>query len=180
MHRGSGRTVAGVLAALAAVSVACSWGRSDDGGSGAGDGERPATSAPRTDRPGPSAPRTERPGPAATTGPASTGTVTVSFRGTRGSDRVRCAAIDTEFAVTAYQGPIVWTAEPRATEPARWPYDGNPAAGVGVEPASGTLAEGQSAVVRVRGTATGRQFFIAVSAPNAAGHSLVSVPFSCL
>lgn len=127
------------------------------GGSGGGGGGSPTTTrAVGGTTTGPTA------GP--TTAPVTNGTPTVSFRGTSGSDRVACAAIDSEFAVGAYGGRMRWTA--------------TSARGVTLSPASGTLDEGRTVVVRVGGS-SGGPFTVVVSAPNSAGSGSVSVDFSC-
>jgi hypothetical protein len=92
---------------------------------------------------------------------------------------VACSGVDTEFAVAAYGGPVVWAVEARDRQPSRWPYDGNAVSSVVARPSSGVLAEGQRAVVQVSGTYAGGRFYLSVSAPNRTGHSFNTIEFTC-
>jgi hypothetical protein len=162
----TGRWTGGcALAVVAVISIACSSTKSNGNGqSGSGTNNAPQASA----------------NAAGGNPPAqSTGTVQVTFRGTNGKDRVQCSAIDTEFSVSASGGPIEWTAEARDSQPAKWPYDGNPVSSVVTQPSSGTLAEGQRMTVHVGGSHSGGRFFVAVSAPNRTGYSFQTLAFSC-
>jgi hypothetical protein len=161
-HRAAG----GTLVLLAVVSLACGTFRSGHSGASGADPQPPAarTTGPATEV------------DTASTEPPSTGTVEIDYGG---DERVACSAVDVEFTVTARDGPIVWTAEARDRQPIMWPYNGSPAQGIDAEPGTGVLAEGQSAVVHVRGAYSGSEFFIAVSAPNRTGHSAVTLRFAC-
>jgi hypothetical protein len=161
------------LAVLALVALACGGIRSRDSGGSSG-----STGSGR-DTPIQTSPA--QPGTPPATSPAapSTGTVQLTFRGTNGHDHVACSGVDTEFAVSGYGGPIVWTAEARDRMPSRWPYDGNAVSSIVAQPSSGVLAEGQRAIVHVSGTFPSGRFYVAVSAPNRTGHGFGTLEFSC-
>lgn len=94
----------------------------------------------------------------------SKGTPVVTFRGTSGSDRVSCSAIDTEFKLEAYGGRMRWTAQAPA--------------GITADPSSGALDRDESTVIHVSGTSAG-PFSVVVQAPNRAGSGSTSVQFTC-
>lgn len=165
------RSATAVLVLLGAVAVGCGFGRSGGDVSGSG-----ADTAPSVVKPTSAGPRKSTPSPQA---PKSTGTVQVTFRGTSGTDTVRCSAVNSELAVSANGGPIAWSAKAYDRPSTKVPHDGTPIAKVTFDPPSGTLESGESAVVRIRGSFSGSQFYVEVSAPNNSGFSAVTVPFTC-
>jgi hypothetical protein len=166
------------LAAAAAVTIACGGGGSSNSGSGGGSGNSGgggSSVAPPGDT-SPAAAKTKD------TGPDSSGTPQADFRGTSGSDQVRCGAIDTEMAVRPYRGQIVWTATAldRTTQ-GSWPLQGNVLNGVSFSPATGVLPDGQTAIVRISGSVSGlSEFAVVVSAPNHSGRGWVTIVFHCV
>jgi hypothetical protein len=142
----------------------------DPGGAKPGDG---TSQVPKTTGPGSTGGSTGSPND-------SDGTVEVTFRGTSGSDRVSCSSIASEFKVSANGGRVRWTTQladhdPDGPVPSRTPE------GVSVSPGSGTLDQGQSTVVRVRGNFDGRdrKFWVKVAAPNRTGSGGVTLQFNC-
>ncbi|MCK9932596.1 hypothetical protein MXD62_36580 [Frankia sp. Mgl5] len=108
----------------------------------------------------------ERPSIPTSATPDSTGTPTVTQRGTSGTARVDCSSIDSELKISAFDGAIRWNAAS--------------ASGVSVSPSSGFLDEGESEVVRIAGSYTGGGGFdVVVSAPNRSGSGSVNYPFTC-
>lgn len=111
------------------------------------------------------------------------GVVQADIRGTKGTERVSCSAIETEFRVSADQGKVRWSLHIRDAAPgARAPYPGNTPPGIVADATSGTLENGQSRIVRLRGRfdGPGRAFFVVVDAPTASGSSGVTFKFSCV
>lgn len=102
-----------------------------------------------------------------------------TFRGTNGTDTVQCSAINSELAVSAHGGPIAWSAKAYDRPSTKVPHDGVAVPGITFDPATGTLESGQRAVVRIRGSMSGSTFYVEVSAPNNAGFSAVTIPFTC-
>ncbi|MGW4897185.1 hypothetical protein ACWEQL_33725 [Kitasatospora sp. NPDC004240] len=124
--------------------------------------------------------------PTVTSRPAEVlGSVQTTFRGTKGSERVDCSAIDTEFKVFPYKGKIRWTILVRDARPgAAPPYPGSTPPGIVVSPGSGTLEDGQSQLVHLRGRfdGPGKRFWVLVTAPTSSGSSGSSgsiLEFSC-
>jgi hypothetical protein len=168
------KIIIAVVVVLAAVVVVAVVGGID----GPSTSESSTTSDTRT----PAATRTtdSRPAPVdPDTG--FSGTVTTTFRGTRGSQNVRCESIDTEFAVAPHGGRMRWTAQAFDRYPGNVPYRATAAAGVVVEPAAGELAAGQRIVVRVRGTFAGRQFWVGVQSvrPSGSVYAGNAIEFRC-
>lgn len=83
----------------------------------------------------------------------------------RAEDSVSCDRVDTKITFTAQEGATHWTAkakrEPGFHKPA-------PADGISVQPASGSLKEGQSATVRVTGAydKTKKWFYVQIVSRN--------------
>jgi hypothetical protein len=112
------------------------------------------------------------------------GNLTVTFRGTGGTDRVSCGAIQTEFAVTMASGDgrVRWTGQATDVLPRQVPFDGARLTSATLEPDTGLLEPGQVQVIRVRGTFSGRrgqQFYVVVQALNSVGTAGNSIPFTC-
>jgi hypothetical protein len=169
------------LAMAAAGAIACGGGGSSDRGSDSGDsgaGGRSTSAAP--DDVSPAASKTK--GAEGGSAPDSSGTPQADFRGTSGSDQVRCGAIDSELAVRPYRGQIVWTATAldRTTQ-SSWPLQGNVLNDVSFSPATGVLPDGQSAIVHISGSVSGlSEFAVVVSAPNHSGRGWVTIVFHCV
>lgn len=158
--------LAGVVAT--GLIVGCSWGNS---GHESEPRDNPPESVPSAAAPSPQAPAPEL---------ASTGTVLLTFRGTSGTDRVACSSITSEVKITAYSGRIVWTAQAVDRQPSGWPIGGNRLSDVTFDPPTGVLEEGGSTVMRIGGSFSGGgAFFVAVSAPNSAGHGYQTIQFNC-
>lgn len=132
-------------------------------GSGTGTGSLGGGGGGGTSGPGP----VERPDIPPDVTPDSTGSVTVTQRGTNGTTRVDCSDIDSELKITAFDGTARWSA--------------TSASGVSISPSSGFLDEGASEVVHVGGSYSGGAGFdVVVSAPGRGGGSGgVDVPLTC-
>jgi hypothetical protein len=108
------------------------------------------------------------------------GRIDTTFRGTKGSDRVSCGSISTEFKISADSGAVTWTAQPRDRHPGnRKPYAGSTADGVSVSPSSGSLRDGGSVVVTVRGSFEGGKEFYVVVEPNGEFAGTKAIAFAC-
>ncbi len=166
------KTTLTVTAAVITL-LACGFGgpKSDNGGDKQPPNPPPVTEATK---------QRESPTPAQSTERAGGGSVTTTFRGTSGTDRVACGAINTEFMVEAYNGWIEWTAVPVGTDPT-FTNPGTPVSTVTVTPASGKLENGQKALVKVRGTYTGtnKKFYIRVQEVVGGSKTMNGVSFTC-
>ncbi|WP_051367270.1 hypothetical protein [Hamadaea tsunoensis] len=166
------------LAALAAITIACGGGGSGDKGTSGNNGGGGSTAAP----PDAASPAAGNSKAAAGSAAESSGTPQATFRGTGGSDRVNCAAIDSALAVSAYRGQIVWTATAvDQTTQGQWPLQGNILRDVSFSPATGVMPDGKTATVHISGSVSGlTEFAVVVSAPNHSGTGWVTVVFHCV
>lgn len=105
--------------------------------------------------------------------PAAKGDADVSING---SDRISCDSVDAEVKLVARGGTARWSARAMRT-----PHfaDNLAAQGVQVSPASGELAEGDSAVIRVRGSFDKTNKYFNVVVVSRDGSTSHSVEFKC-
>jgi hypothetical protein len=131
--------------------------------------------APRTERPVPETGNTGTPKPKTTTQPkpAANGVADVSING---SDRISCDSVDAEVELVAKDGTARWSASAKRSPNFA---DKLAAQGVQVSPASGELDEGDSTVIRVRGSfdKTNKYFYVVVVSRD--GSTSHSVEFKC-
>jgi hypothetical protein len=153
------RVMTAVMVALLAATTAC-----------AGQQEVPPAGkpAPPAGKPGnTAAPRTSEAKPAAK------GVADVSING---SDRISCDSVNTEVKLVAKEGTARWSASAKRSPNFA---DKLAAQGVQVSPGSGELDEGDSAVIRVRGSfdKTNKYFYVVVVSRD--GSTSHSVEFKC-
>jgi hypothetical protein len=155
-----------LAAAMAAVFVATSVGACA-GPQAAPRTERPVPETGNTGNTGTPKPRTTQPKPAAK------GVADVSING---SDRISCDSVDTEVELVAKDGTARWSASAKRSPNFA---DKLAAQGVQVSPASGELDEGDSTVIRVRGSfdKTNKYFYVVVVSRD--GSTSHSVEFKC-
>jgi hypothetical protein len=104
-----------------------------------------------------------------------TGSVDASI--VNGNEQISCNAIDTQVKVVATGGKAHWTASAkRSSEFA----DKLLAQGVQLTPAEGVLEQGQSAVIRVRGSFDQQKYFyVFLATPTRTGSGGRGVQFKC-
>jgi hypothetical protein len=110
-----------------------------------------------------------------TTTEETTGSVDASI--VNGNEQISCNAIDTEVKVVATGGKAHWTASAkRSSEFA----DKLLAQGVQLTPTEGVLEQGQSAVIRVRGSFDQQKYFyVFLVTPTRTGSAGRGVQFKC-
>ncbi|GAA3277451.1 hypothetical protein Dvina_31720 [Dactylosporangium vinaceum] len=166
--RRAGITAATVTAA--ALLIACGFGT-----------DSPPKTQPEPQQPAPATTTANgtptKGAPARTTGSAKLGTLLVRSTA-QTKTRVNCSDIQSEERITASDGPVDWTA--RAVDRVSDNAVGRTIGSVTLSPASGSLAEGAGAVVRIGGSFSGGQRFVVVfEYPTKLGSGRVNVELSC-